>query len=85
MRGRRTYAALLTEQGRYARAAQLYEEDLSLFPKNPWALAGLERCFGALADGRHAEAAAALREAQQSADVPIRASCACAKKHWGGD
>ena len=39
MSTRQTLGALLTEQGRYARAVQVYEEDLALFPGNPWALA----------------------------------------------
>ena len=79
MSTRQTLGALLTEQGRYARAVQVYEEDLALFPGNPWALAGLKRCFAATSDERLNRTEAALARALQTADVPIDVSCACAR------
>ena len=75
--------SLLAEQGRHARAIEVYLEDLELFPRNPWALAGLKRCYAATADARLAETAAALEAALRDADVEIHASCACALSHWG--
>ena len=73
--------AVLFLAGRFERAAELYREDLSLFPKNPWALAGLKRSYPATGDARLAETEAVLRPALELADVPIGASCACAKTH----
>ena len=80
---RQTLGALLTEQRQYERAIGVYEEDLALFPRNPWALAGLKRCYAATADARLAETSAALEAALRDADVEIHASCACALSHWG--
>ncbi len=95
---RQTLGALLTEQGRLARAIELYEEDLALFPRNPWALAGLARCLrrasaaasaGEMKAGdsvvhvsRLREVEAALEVARAKADVPVGASCACALRDW---
>ena len=70
MSSRQTIAALLTEQGHYERATKAYEEDLTLFPKNPWALAGLSRCYAATKDGRLPEVKVALEEAGAVADIP---------------
>ena len=80
---RQTLGALLAEQGRHARAIEVYLEDLELFPRNPWALAGLKRCYAATDDARLAETSAALDAALRDADVEIHASCACALSHWG--
>ena len=94
---RQTLGALLTEQGRLARAIELYDEDLALFPRNPWALAGLARCLrrasasasaGEVKAGevvhvsRLQEVEAALEVARAKADVPVGASCACALRDW---
>eukprot|EP00966_Prymnesium_polylepis_P235632 5449832-Prymnesium_polylepis.1 len=82
MSPRQTLGALLTEQGRYERAMAVYDEDLLLFPKNPWALAGLRICCTKLSSPRLAGVVAALEEARAATDVPIGASCACALSDW---
>lgn len=82
MSPRQTLGALLTEQGRHKPAAKAFEDDLSLFPKNPWALAGLSRCYAATEDSRHADTKAALQAALELADISIGTSCACAKQHF---
>ena len=79
---RQTAGALYTEQGQHARAIALYEEDLLLFPKNPWALAGLKRCYAATGHSGLEATSAELASALEVADVPIGSSCACALKHW---
>lgn len=61
----------------------MYQDDLALFPRNPWSLAGLRLCYDALADPRLAEVESALREADKGADIRVGASCACALKAWG--
>ena len=68
---RQTLGALLAEQAA-TRAIEVYLEDLELFPRNPWALAGLKRCYAATADARLADTAAALDAALRDADVEIR-------------
>lgn len=83
MSTRQTLGALLAEQGRHAQAVEAYLEDLELFPKNPWALAGLIRCFSAIGDPRLSETKQALSTALEGADVVIDASCACAEG-WDG-
>ena len=81
MSTRQTMGALLTEQKRYDRAMELYEEDLTLFPRNPWALAGLKRCLMATRRdaARLEEVHAALALALHVADEPIDVSCKCAR------
>ena len=85
MSPRQTFGALLVEQQLHARAVPLYEADLQAFPKNVFSLAGLHACLkaGNGSDAsRLAEIAylgAALKEARSLADVPIGASCACAR------
>jgi len=80
MSARQTLGALLTEQGRWVRAIEVYEEDLALFPDNPWALAGLKRCFAATGDPRRSAIEQKLCAALEAADVPIDVSCACARR-----
>ena len=63
MSPRQTMGALLTEQQQYERAMALYDEDLLLFPKNVWALAGLKICCTKTASPRLAEIEAALDQA----------------------
>ena len=83
MSPRQTMGALLTEQQQYERAMALYDEDLLLFPKNVWALAGLKICCTKTASPRLAEIEVALDQARAAADVSIGASCACALSDWG--
>lgn len=82
MSPRQTLGALLVEQGSHERASKVYEDDLTLFPKNPWALAGLSRCYDATEDSRLRITKEALQAALEQADVQIGTSCACAKQHW---
>lgn len=82
---RQTLGALLTEQGRWEKAIYAYEEDLALFPNNPWALAGLKRCLRKSGESYDcslslAEVEARLATALKTADLPIDVSCACARR-----
>ena len=82
MSPRQTFGALLVEQKLYVRAVPLYEADLQAFPKNVFSLAGLHACLKAGCGGdasRLAEIGAALQQARELADMPIGASCACAR------
>ena len=66
------------------RALVVYDEDLALFPANPWSLAGLRHCHVAMGDEtRLAETEAALTRAMEAADVQIQVSCACARAECG--
>ena len=85
MSPRQTLGALLTEQGEHARAKAIYVEDLTLFPANPWALAGLRICCSATADPLLPQVEAQLQKALEGADVCIGASCACALTDWRKD
>lgn len=87
---RHALGALLSDQGRFAEAAEAYEADLGLndqvmrcnqHPGNVWALLGLHRCYVAL--GLAAQAALIkpqLDFALARADSNIYASCFCASK-----
>ncbi|KAI1196116.1 TPR domain protein [Nemania serpens] len=79
--------ALLTEQGRYTEAIEVYEEDLGYggslpralqHPKNVWALHGYHECLTQLG---HLEKAAVVKDeldaAAKNADIPIKSSCFC--------
>lgn len=79
---RQTLGALLTEHGRHEAATTVYTQDLALFPANVWSLTGLKICHEARADPRLAAVERELKVAQQLADVPIGASCACALLSW---
>jgi tetratricopeptide (TPR) repeat protein len=85
---RHALGALLLEQNRVEEAAAVYEADLGLDPTlsrpcqhpfNLWSLHGYHECLRRL--GRDAEATIIARQldlAKARADVPVRASCACA-------
>ncbi|KAI2466208.1 TPR domain protein [Annulohypoxylon bovei var. microspora] len=87
--------ALLVEQGHFARAAQVYADDLGIggrLPRalqhrgNVWALHGYHECLVQL--GRVEEAKAVkpqLDRAVAGADVPIKASCYCRTNVFQGD
>ncbi|KAI1122769.1 TPR domain protein [Nemania abortiva] len=79
--------ALLTEQGRYGEALEIYEEDLGYndalpralqHPKNVWALHGYHECLAKLG---YLDKATGIKEeldhAVRNADIPIKASCFC--------
>jgi tetratricopeptide (TPR) repeat protein len=77
---RHALGALLTEQGRYDEAILVYQRDLDLHPGNGWALKGLADCYTLDGQTEKAESTAKLfREAWDLADVPIKASCYCAR------
>ena len=77
---RHALGALLTEQGRYDEAITVYEQDLVLHPGNGWALNGLANCYAKNGQVTEAEQTAKLfRDAWDHADVPIKASCYCAR------
>jgi len=86
---RHALGALLLEQGRTAEAEAVYREDLGLagalsratiHPDNVWSLRGLWDC---LADRRDTAEARLIRQrldlAAARADVPVKASCFCAR------
>tara|TARA_Y100001934_G_scaffold278922_1_gene381375 strand:- start:1206 stop:2879 length:1674 start_codon:yes stop_codon:yes gene_type:complete len=87
---RHALGALLLEQGHVEEAAAVYRADLGLddtlvrpsqHPNNVWSLHGYAECCEKLGDKEeHAKAQAALAEATQVADVPIKASCLCRTK-----
>jgi len=75
---RHALGALLTEQGRFEEALEVYREDLQRYPNNGWALFGMAECLRGL--GREEEAQAAeerFEEAWVRADVRIHGSCFC--------
>lgn len=87
---RHAYGALLLERGHVEEAAAVYEADLGLaptlpraqqHPNNVWSLRGYHDCLVKLR--RRVEAArvkAQLDQALGIADVPIHASCFCARE-----
>ena len=87
---RHALGALLLEQGRAAEAEEVYRADLGLggslpraqiHPENVWALRGLLDCLEKRGD---ADEAAKIRArvdiAAARADLPVKASCFCARK-----
>ncbi len=75
---RHALGALLTEQGRFAEAAVVYQENLERYPNNGWALHGLRECLRGM--GRDTEARALtsrFEAAWANADVQIPGSCFC--------
>lgn len=86
---RHAYGALLLEQGQADEAARVYEADLGLdptlpraqqHPNNVWSLRGYHQCLTLL--GRTEEGSAIKAQLDRAlgiADVPIHASCFCAR------
>lgn len=84
---RHALGALLSEQGCYEEAEQVYRDDLGLsgriqrcaqHPDNVWALHGLVECLRRRADrGELPELERRLAAALQNADIPITSSCMC--------
>ena len=87
-RRRHALAALLSEQGHYAEAEQIYRDDLGLsgkiqrcaqHPDNVWALHGLVECLQRRGESRSScrRCRKKLAGALEMADVPITSSCMC--------
>jgi tetratricopeptide (TPR) repeat protein len=84
---RHALAALLSEQGHYEEAEQIYRDDLGLnsriqrcaqHPNNVWALHGLVECLQMRGDkGELPAMRDKLAEAKKLTDVPITSSCMC--------
>lgn len=75
---RHALGALLTEQGHYAEALDVYRRDLERYPENGWALNGMAECLRGL--GREGEAKqvdARFAKAWARSDVEIPGSCFC--------
>lgn len=75
---RHALGALLTEQGHYAEALEVYGQNLARYPNNGWALHGLAECLEGL--GRSTDAAQARERfelAWDRADIEIPGSCFC--------
>ena len=78
---RHALGALLTEQGKYAEAEQVYRADLKRHPNNPWALQGLTESL--MEQGKIDEARkynVVFEKACERADVNINRSCFCRLK-----
>ncbi|KAH9904297.1 TPR domain protein [Xylariomycetidae sp. FL2044] len=83
--------ALLTEQGHYDQALDVYAEDLGekdilpralRHPNNVWSLHGYHECLVKLGRTDEAEAIRPrLDKAVAGADIPIKASCFCRTEH----
>jgi tetratricopeptide (TPR) repeat protein len=79
MSPRHTLGALLTEQKRFDQALIVYQEDLKVFPRNPWSLNGVQLCYDGLEmNEKSSENISLLKKAMDFCDVQIGASCACA-------
>lgn len=77
---RHALGALLSEQGLYEEAEEVYSQDLRLHPNNGWALKGLSNCYHKT--GRHQEALQAdklFAESWSRSDISLKASCFCSK------
>jgi tetratricopeptide (TPR) repeat protein len=69
---RHTYGAALLQTGNPAEAERVFREDLALYPRNGWALFGLEQALRA--QGRNEAAASVHRELQEAwkhADIQL--------------
>lgn len=75
---RHTLGALLVREGRFAEAAEVYEQDLKKLPSNGWSLYGLALCRERLGQSAEASALRARFEAVwASEETPITSSCLC--------
>lgn len=78
---RHALGALLTEQGKYDEAIEVYRANLARFPDNGWALHGLAECMRKTdREDEAATAEARFRKAWVHADVEIPGSCFCKTK-----
>ncbi len=67
--------AVLVDAGQYQEAIEIYEQDLRTFPKNGWALHGLQAAYRGLGDGAQVERLSARVEAAwATADVGLSGS-----------
>lgn len=79
---RHSLGALLTEQGHYQEATEVYLKDLQLHPDNGWALKGLATCYHMT--GKHQQALHMdnlFSNAWVRSDITLKASCFCSKGH----
>jgi len=75
---RHALGALLTEQGRYEEALEVYEANLARYPENGWALHGMAECLRGLERAEEAGVVEArFKKAWEGADVTIPGSCFC--------
>jgi tetratricopeptide (TPR) repeat protein len=92
---RHALGALLSEQGHYAEAEEVYRDDLGLsgkiqrcaqHPDNVWALHGLVECLQRRAESTELpKLQEKLARAKQKADVPITSSCMCRTNIYSTD
>jgi tetratricopeptide (TPR) repeat protein len=92
---RHALGALLTEQGHYAEAEEVYRDDLgssgriqrcAQHPDNVWALHGLVECLQRRAVSTELpKLQEKLARAKQKADVPITSSCMCRTNTYSTD
>ncbi len=67
--------AVLVDAGHYREAVEVYEQDLRTFPKNGWALHGLQAAYRGLGDqAQEASVASSLEAAWATADVELAGS-----------
>ncbi|HET7587631.1 MAG TPA: hypothetical protein VFL45_06075 [Gammaproteobacteria bacterium] len=72
---RQSLGAVLLKAGRAAEAAEIYRQDLDVFPKNGWSLYGLLQAMRRQGKEKKArDVAARFRQAWQYADVTLTAS-----------
>ena len=70
--------ALLTEQGHYKEAEEVYRADLERYPENGWALIGLAECLEKTGRAEESEfVRKRFEKAFENADVEIPGSCFC--------
>jgi tetratricopeptide (TPR) repeat protein len=92
---RHALGALLTEQGHYIEAEDVYRDDLGLsgriqrcaqHPDNVWALHGLVECLQRRAESTELpKLQEKLARAKQKADIPITSSCMCRTNIYSTD
>lgn len=77
---RHSLGALLTEQGRYEEAIDVFNTDLLLHPNNGWALKGLANCYHKT--GQHQQAMITeqlFADSWSRSDITLKAACFCSK------
>lgn len=75
---RHALGATLVESGRYEEAAEVYRDDLKIYPENGWSLYGLAGCLRKLRRDEEADRVSTrFEQAWQHADVKLTSSCYC--------
>ena len=79
---RHALGALLTEQGRYTEAKEVFEQDLVQYKDNLWALKGLEACLKGLGstEDELKSVRTRLAKAEERAELKIEKACYCANR-----